>query len=132
MEDAVRAIEAVILRSSPSLADTSFRIESRKRVFCFGASSVAAVFGSAPGSATPPEHRFQFNPYPSHDLSKQDISTLLGIGHFYFALTRAETGGGTRTQKGLTAIDGSYILAATYGSGRSRYLQKGAVNKIHG
>lgn len=54
---------------------------------CFGASPVAAVFGSAPGSATPPEHRLQFNPALRTPLSKQDISTLLGIGHFYFALT---------------------------------------------
>lgn len=55
---------------------------------CFGASPVAAVFGSAPGSATPPEHRIHCKPTPSAALSKQDISTLPGIGHFYFALTR--------------------------------------------
>jgi hypothetical protein len=54
---------------------------------CFGASPVAAVFGSAPGSATSPEHRIHSNPASPADLSKQDISTLLGIGHFYFALT---------------------------------------------
>src|SRR5664279_755076 len=54
---------------------------------CFGASPVAAVFGSAPGSATPPEHRIQFKPSSQAALPKQDISTLLGIGHFYFALT---------------------------------------------
>ena len=50
---------------------------------CFGASPVAAVFGSAPGSATPPEHRSHSNPNPPAALLKQDISTLLGIGHFY-------------------------------------------------
>jgi hypothetical protein len=54
---------------------------------CFGAIPVAAVFGSAPGSATPPEHRIHSNPAPPAALLKQDISTLLGIGHFYFALT---------------------------------------------
>ncbi len=54
---------------------------------CFGASPVAAVFGSAPGSATSPEHRIQSNPAFPAVLLKQDISTLLGIGHFYFALT---------------------------------------------
>ncbi|MGB7762586.1 MAG: hypothetical protein WBL61_22320, partial [Bryobacteraceae bacterium] len=43
---------------------------------------------SAPGSATPPEHRTHSNPNPLTGPSKQDISTLLGIGHFYFALTR--------------------------------------------
>src|ERR1039458_9297536 len=54
---------------------------------CFGANPVAAVFGSAPGSATPPEHRIHFKPTSQEALLKQDISTLLGIGHFYFALT---------------------------------------------
>ena len=55
---------------------------------CFGASPVAAVFGSAPGSATPPEHRIHFKLSSQLALIKQDISTLPGIGHFYFALTR--------------------------------------------
>ena len=64
---------------------------------CFGASPVAAVFGSAPGSATSPEHRIHSNPTPPAAPSKQDISTLLGIGHFYFALTR---GGGGRGPRG--------------------------------
>ena len=54
---------------------------------CFGASPVAAVFGSAPGNATSPKHRIHSNPAPPAAPSKQDISTLLGIGHFYFALT---------------------------------------------
>src|ERR1019366_2071626 len=54
---------------------------------CFGASPVAAVFGSASGSATPPEHRIHFKPSSQAAPLKQDISTLLGIGHFYFALT---------------------------------------------
>ena len=55
---------------------------------CFGASPVAAVFGSAPGSATSPKHRLYSIPCPPPVPSKQDISTLPGIGHFYFALTR--------------------------------------------
>ena len=54
---------------------------------CFGASPVAAVFGSAPGSATSPEHQIHFKPASPAAPSKQDISTLLGIGHCYFALT---------------------------------------------
>ena len=49
---------------------------------CFGASPVAAVFGSAPGSATPPEHRIHFKPSSQQALLKQDISILPGIGHF--------------------------------------------------
>src|SRR5437588_8399197 len=47
---------------------------------CFGASPVAAVFGSAPGSATPPEHRFHSNPSSQAATSK--------TGHFYFAGNR--------------------------------------------
>src|SRR5260370_30266434 len=54
---------------------------------CFGASPVAAVFGSAPGCATSPEHRIHFKSASQEPLSKQYISTLLVIGHFYFALT---------------------------------------------
>ena len=54
---------------------------------CFGASPVAAVFGSAPGSATSPKHRLYPKPDPPAVPSKQDISTLLGIGHVYLALT---------------------------------------------
>ena len=58
--------------------------------FCFGAIPVAAVFGSAPGSATSPEHRIQLKPTPHARPSKQDISTWQGLGHFYLALTAAE------------------------------------------
>src|SRR5450759_5152440 len=59
---------------------------------CFGASPVAAVFGSAPGRATPPEHRIHCKPSSQAAPIKQDISTLLGIGHFYFALTGVRLG----------------------------------------
>jgi hypothetical protein len=37
---------------------------------CFGASPVAAVFGSAPGSATSPEHRIHCKPASQEALSK--------------------------------------------------------------
>jgi hypothetical protein len=50
----------------------------------------SAVFGSAPGTATAPEHRIHFKPSSQLALIKQDISTLPGIGHFHFALTRLE------------------------------------------
>jgi transposase len=55
--------------------------------FRFGASPVAAVFGSAPGSATSPKHRIHLKPRPQTPPSKQDISTWQRIGHFYLALT---------------------------------------------
>src|SRR5207302_4315783 len=57
---------------------------------CFGASPVAAVFGSAPGSATSPEHRIQNTLASPAVPSKQDISTWQRIGHFYLALTVTE------------------------------------------
>jgi hypothetical protein len=63
------------------------RFDWRVGAICFGASPVAAVFGSAPGSATSPEHRLYTKPSSQTSPSKPDISTLRKIGHFYFALT---------------------------------------------
>ncbi len=89
---------------------------------CFGASPVAAVFGSAPGSATPPEHRIHFNPTPSVALPKQDISTLLGIGHFYFALTvedsRVYGVGGVHRAKRLAGAAGLREYPPSYATQR--------------
>src|ERR1035437_9523451 len=57
----------------------------------FGASPVvASALGIRLGS--PPRGRHQRTTDPPGRLSKQDISTLLGIGHFYFALTRQHHG----------------------------------------
>ena len=91
---------------------------------CFGASPVAAVFGSAPGSATPPEHRSHSNPNPPAALLKQDISTLLGIGHFYFALTgtsRITVGGGVRLRPlriGAPRFPHTFLLRLTRAQNR--------------
>ena len=89
---------------------------------CFGASPVAAVFGSAPGSATSPEHRIHSNPTPSAALSKQDISTLLGIGHFYFALTvedsRVYGVGGVHRAKRLAGAAGLREYPPSYATQR--------------
>jgi hypothetical protein len=38
-------------------------------------------------SGATPRGRIHSKPHPSALPRKQDISTLLGIGHFYFALT---------------------------------------------
>lgn len=51
----------------------------------FGASSVASALSTRSG-ATPRGHIHPNSP-TLDARSKQDISTLLGIGHFYFALT---------------------------------------------
>src|ERR1039457_6678928 len=72
---------------NPQNGQLMARFDWGSGAICFGASPVAAVFGSAPGSATPPEHRIHFKPSSPTAPLKQDISTLLGIGHFYFALT---------------------------------------------
>ena len=53
--------------------------------FSNGASSVASALSIRSG-ATPRGHCQPNTPLPKF-RSKQDISTLLAIGHFYFALT---------------------------------------------
>ena len=72
----------------------------------FGASPVvASVLGIRSGAT--PHGRIHSNPTPSALLRKADISTLLGIGHFYFALTgggraeSTETGYSPQAQVGL-------------------------------
>ena len=50
-----------------------------------GASPVASALGIRSGATLRGPH--QPNMASPGRLSKQDISTLLGIGHFYFALT---------------------------------------------
>ena len=52
----------------------------------FGASPVVASALGIRSGATP-RGRIHYNPHPSALPRKEDISTLLGIGHFYFALT---------------------------------------------
>jgi hypothetical protein len=53
----------------------------------FGASPVVASASGIRSGATP-RGRIHINTPRPAVPSKQDISTLLGIGHFYFALTR--------------------------------------------
>jgi hypothetical protein len=50
-----------------------------------GASPIASALGIRLG-ATPREHIHPNSQLRNHPI-KQDISTLLGLGHFYFALT---------------------------------------------
>jgi hypothetical protein len=64
-------------------------------VAAIGGSVADAFFGARPVVASAlgihlgatPRGRHQRNTTSPGLLSKQDISTLLGIGHFYFALT---------------------------------------------
>ena len=51
----------------------------------FGASPVASALGIRSGAT--PRGPIHTNTTPSIFPSKQDISTLHGLGHFYFALT---------------------------------------------
>jgi hypothetical protein len=51
-----------------------------------GASPVASALGIRSGATLRGPHQLNMT-FPDRQ-SKQDISTLLGIGHFYFALTR--------------------------------------------
>jgi hypothetical protein len=52
----------------------------------FGASPVASAL-NLPQERDFPENRKQTSTHPPPARSKPDISTLQGIGHFYFALT---------------------------------------------
>src|ERR1017187_5288092 len=77
------------LKSLTTLISIKQNPRSNSRVFALpisnGASPIASALGIRSG-ATPREHT-----HPNRQLrsppSKQDISTLLRLGHFYFALT---------------------------------------------
>ncbi len=79
--------ESTPLKSKPSDGDFVAAIGGSLADAFFGASPVVASALGIRSGATPrgPIHS---NPTPSALLRKADISTLLGIGHFYFALTR--------------------------------------------
>ena len=55
---------------------------------CFGVSPVASALDLLQERDSP-KNRFQTNTTFPEPTSKPDISTLLGLGHFYFALTIA-------------------------------------------
>ena len=61
-----------------------------------GASPVASALGTRSGATLRGPH--QPNMASPGRLSKQDISTLLGIGHFYFALTVGDARRGDERQ----------------------------------
>jgi hypothetical protein len=76
------------MTSKPKPSDGDFVAAIRGSVAdaFFGASPVVASALGIRSGATP-RGRHQRTTAPPSRLSKQDISTLLGIGHFYFALT---------------------------------------------
>jgi hypothetical protein len=81
--------ESMILFLKPKPSDGDFVAATRGSVAdaFFGASPVvASALGSRSGAT--PRGRIHPKPSPSALRRKEDISTLLGIGHFYFALTR--------------------------------------------
>jgi hypothetical protein len=76
------------MRSKPKPSDGDFVAAIRGPVAdaFFGASPVVASALGIRSGATP-RGRIHSKPHPSALPRKEDISTLLGIGHFYFALT---------------------------------------------
>jgi hypothetical protein len=76
------------MSSKPKPSDGDFVAAIRGSVAdaFFGASPVVASALGIRSGATP-RGRIHSKPHPSALPRKQDISTLLGIGHFYFALT---------------------------------------------
>jgi hypothetical protein len=75
------------LKPKPSEGDFLSAIRGSVADAFFGASPVVASALGIRSGATP-HGRFHCIPSPSALPRKEDISTLLGIGHFYFALTK--------------------------------------------
>src|ERR1017187_4870593 len=74
-------------KAKPSDGDFLVATRGSMRTDAFsGASPVVASASGIRSGATPRGQVHTTIPRPA-DPSKQDISTLLGIGHFYFALT---------------------------------------------
>jgi hypothetical protein len=73
-------------KAKPSDGDFVATIRGSVADAFFGASPVVASALGIRSGATP-RGRHQRNTASPGRLSKQDISTLPGIGHFYFALT---------------------------------------------
>ena len=78
--------ESMTSKPKPSDGDFVAAIGGSVADAFFGASPVVASALGIRSGATP-HGRHQRTMDPPGLLSKQDISTLLGIGHFYFALT---------------------------------------------
>jgi hypothetical protein len=72
--------------SKPSAGDLLAATRGLMTDAFFGASPVVASALGVRSGATP-HGRIHITMPPPAGPSKQDISTLLGIGHFYFALT---------------------------------------------
>ena len=83
--------ESTRSKSKPSDGDFIAAIRGSGADAFFGASPVVASALGIRSGATP-RGRIHFKPAPSALLRKEDISTLLGIGHFYFALTLSTDG----------------------------------------
>ena len=78
--------ESVTSKPKPSEGDFVATLRGSLADAFFGASPVVASALSIRSGATP-RGRIHSKPHPSALPPKEDISTLLGIGHFYFALT---------------------------------------------
>jgi hypothetical protein len=80
--------ESMSSKPKPSDGDFVAAIRGSVADAFFGASPVVASALGIRSGATP-RGRIHSKPHPSALPRKEDISTLLGIGHFYFALTGA-------------------------------------------
>ena len=79
--------ESMSSKPKPSDGDFVAAIRGSVADAFFGASPVVASALGIRSGATP-RGRIHSKPHPSALPRKEDISTLLGIGHFYFALTQ--------------------------------------------
>ena len=106
------------MSSKPKPSDGDFVAATRGSVAdaFFGASPVVASALGIRSGATP-RGRIYSKPHPPALPRKEDISTLLGIGHFYFALARWGPGlrACTAANKSPTVIT---LLSSLRGEGR--------------
>ena len=79
--------ESMPSKPKPSDGDFVAAIRGSIADAFFGASPVVASALGIRSGATP-HGQIHSKPHPSALPRKEDISTLLGIGHFYFALTQ--------------------------------------------
>jgi hypothetical protein len=92
LRDSTKVISDSRSKAKPSEGTPQGPVDRGSAADYFGASPVASAL-NLPQERDLPKNRTHTTIPSSADLSKQDISTWQGIGHFYLALTVAGLGG---------------------------------------
>lgn len=88
LRDSTQVIRDSKSKAKPSEGTPQGPVDRGFAADYFGASPVASAL-NLPRERDSPENRNHTNMHSPPTASKPDISTLQGIGHFYFALTNA-------------------------------------------